>query len=66
MKETDRRTAEGILFTDQYQLTMSQLYFRVGMHEKQVQFYHFFRRYPHYGANKAGYCINSGLEWLLD
>ena len=66
MKEADRRTAEGILFTDQYQLTMAQLYFRVGMHEKQVQFDHFFRRYPDYGAHQAGFCINAGLEWLLD
>ena len=66
MKEADRRTAEGILFTDQYQLTMAQLYFRVGMHEKQAQFDHFFRSYPDYGAHQAGYCINAGLEWLLD
>ncbi len=66
MKETDRRTAEGILFTDQYQLTMAQLYYRLGLHEKQVQFDHFFRRYPNYGAHQAGYCINAGLEWLLD
>ncbi len=66
MKPSDRQTAEGILFTDQYQLTMAQLYFRVGLHEKQVQFDHFFRRYPDYGAHKAGYCINAGLEWLLD
>ncbi len=66
MKETDRATAEGILFTDQYQLTMAQLYYRVGMHEKQVQFDHFFRSYPDYGAHQAGYCINAGLEWLLD
>ncbi|HSR29806.1 MAG TPA: nicotinate phosphoribosyltransferase [Anaerolineae bacterium] len=66
MKEADRRTAEGILLTDQYQLTMAQLYFRVGMHEKQAQFDHFFRRYPDYGAHQAGYCINAGLEWLLD
>jgi nicotinate phosphoribosyltransferase len=55
-----------MLFTDQYQLTMAQLYFRTGLHEKQVQFDHFFRRYPDYGAHKAGYCINAGLEWLLD
>jgi nicotinate phosphoribosyltransferase len=62
----DRLTAEGILFTDQYQLTMAQLYFRTGLHEKQVQFDHFFRRYPDYGAHKAGFCVNAGLEWLLD
>jgi len=66
MRESDRRTAEGILFTDQYQLTMAQLYYRTGLHEKQVQFDHFFRRYPDYGAHEAGYCINAGLEWLLD
>jgi len=66
MKELDRRTAEGILFTDQYQLTMAQLYYRMGLHEKQAQFDHFFRRYPDYGVHQAGYCINAGLEWLLD
>jgi nicotinate phosphoribosyltransferase len=66
VKEADRRTAEGILFTDQYQLTMAQLYFRFGLHERLVQFDHFFRRYPDYGAHQAGYCINAGLEWLLD
>jgi nicotinate phosphoribosyltransferase len=66
LRESDRQTAEGILFTDQYQLTMAQLYYRTGLHEKQVQFDHFFRRYPNYGAHEAGYCINAGLEWLLD
>jgi nicotinate phosphoribosyltransferase len=66
VKAAERRTAEGILFTDQYQLTMAQLYYRVGLHEKQVQFDHFFRRYPDYGAHQAGYCISAGLEWLLD
>ncbi len=66
MRESDRKTVEGILFTDQYQLTMAQLYYRTGLHEKQAQFDHFFRRYPDYGAHKAGYCINAGLEWLLD
>jgi nicotinate phosphoribosyltransferase len=58
--------AEGILFTDQYQLTMAHLYYRMGLHEKWVQFDHFFRHYPDYGGHKAGYCINAGLEWLLD
>jgi nicotinate phosphoribosyltransferase len=66
LNESQRRTAEGILFTDQYQLTMAQLYYRVGMHEMQVQFDHFFRSYPDYGAHKAGYCIMAGLAWLLD
>ncbi len=66
MKPEEQRIAEGILFTDQYQLTMAQLYFRMGLHEKQVQFDHFFRHYPDYGNHKAGYCINAGLEWLVD
>jgi nicotinate phosphoribosyltransferase len=66
MKPADAQTAEGILFTDMYQLTMAQLYFRMGLHEVEVQFDHFFRSYPDYGTHKAGYCINAGLEWLLD
>lgn len=66
MKASDRATAEGILFTDQYQLTMAQLYYRTGLHEKEVQFDHFFRDYPDYGSHRAGYCINAGLEWLID
>jgi nicotinate phosphoribosyltransferase len=66
VNQTDQNIAEGILFTDFYQLTMAQLYFRAGLHEKYVQFDHFFRSYPDYGAHKAGYCINAGLEWLLD
>jgi len=66
MKPSDRTTAEGILFTDQYQLTMAQLYYRQGLHERRAQFDHFFRGYPNYNGHKAGYCINAGLEWLLD
>jgi nicotinate phosphoribosyltransferase len=61
-----KSTAEGILFTDQYQLTMAQLYFRMGMHELTAQFDHFFRSYPNYGDHQAGYCINAGLEWLFE
>ena len=66
MKPKDRVTAEGFLFTDQYQLTMGQLYFRMGMHEKYAQFDHFFRSNPDYGQHQAGFCINAGLAWLLD
>lgn len=66
MKPAAQQTAEGILFTDQYQLTMAQLYFRMGLHERQAQFDHFFRQYPDYGLHQAGYCINAGLEWLID
>ncbi|MEW6219173.1 MAG: nicotinate phosphoribosyltransferase [Thermodesulfobacteriota bacterium] len=66
MNPNERRTAEGILFTDQYQLTMAQLYFRAGIHEKRAQFDHFFRKYPNYGAHQAGYCVSAGLGWLVD
>lgn len=66
MELLDQKTAEGILFTDMYQLTMAQLYYRMGLHEKEVQFDHFFREYPNYGSHKAGYCINAGLEWLVE
>ena len=66
MRPADQRTAEGFLFTHQYQLTMVQLYYRAGLHERHVQFDHYFRDYPDYGAHRAGYCINAGLAWLLD
>lgn len=66
MNLAEKALAEGILFTDQYQLTMAQLYFRMGYHEKRAQFDHYFRSYPDYGTHKAGYCINAGLEWLLN
>ena len=66
MKNYDHITADGILYTDFYQITMAQLYFRNGLHERPAQFDHFFRSYPDYGAHQSGYCINAGLEWLLD
>lgn len=66
MRPADQRTAEGILFTDQYQLSMAQLYYRAGLHEQEALFEHYFRRYPDYGAHAAGFCISAGLEWLLD
>jgi len=66
MTSRDRRIAEGILFTDQYQLTMAQLYFRMGIHEQPAQFDHFYRKNPDYGTHQAGYCVNAGLQWLLD
>jgi nicotinate phosphoribosyltransferase len=66
MNESERKTAEGILLTDEYQLTMAQLYYRMGLHDRPAQFDHFFRSYPNYGDHQAGYCINAGLEWLLD
>ena len=66
MNKQQQALAEGVLFTDQYQLTMAQLYFRQGLHERIVQFDHFFRSYPNYGSHEAGYCINAGMEWVLD
>lgn len=45
---------------------MAQFYFKQGLHEKKAQFDHYFRTYPNYGTHKAGYCINAGLEWLID
>jgi len=66
MKKINFKTSEGILFTDQYQLTMAQLYYRVGLHEQRAQFDYFFRDNPDYGQHKAGYCIHAGMEWLLD
>lgn len=66
MNWEEKRLAEGILFTDMYQLTMAQLYYRCGLHERPAQFDHFFRSYPNYGDHKAGFCINAGLEWLLN
>lgn len=66
MKPSDRATAEGILFTDQYQLTMAQLYFRNGVHEMPAQFDHFFRSYPNYGNHQAGYAVSAGLGTLIE
>jgi nicotinate phosphoribosyltransferase len=58
----------GVLSTDQYQLTMAQLYFRAGLHDRRVRFEHFFRSYPDYGDHQAGYCVAAGLapfvEWM--
>ena len=64
--DTKQQISEGILFTDFYELTMAQLYYRMGIHERPVLFDYFFRNYPDYGLHKAGYCIYAGLEWLLN
>ncbi|HEX2867565.1 MAG TPA: nicotinate phosphoribosyltransferase [Ignavibacteriales bacterium] len=66
LKKFDQNVTEGILFTDQYELVMAQLYFRMGLQDRNVVFDHFFRKYPDYGSHKAGYCINAGLEWFID
>ncbi len=61
-----RSVAEGILFTDQYQLAMAQLYFQQGLHEVRAEFDYFFRTNPDYGHHQAGYCVAAGLGDLLD
>jgi nicotinate phosphoribosyltransferase len=66
MKRDRRDLTEGFLFTDQYQLTMAQLYWKYGLHERTAQFDYFFRRYPDYGEHQAGYAVFAGLGWLLD
>lgn len=66
MKPDQIKFASGALMTDQYQLTMAQLYYRFGLHETNAQFDHFFRSTPNYGIHKAGFCINAGLESVLD
>lgn len=66
MTDDRRALTEGFLFTDQYQLTMAQLYWKYGLHERTAQFDYFFRRYPNYGRHQAGYAVFAGLEWLLE
>lgn len=66
MKTDQQRFAEGVLFTDFYQLTMAQVYFSLGIHETTAQFDYFFRSYPDYGIHQAGYCVNAGLESFMD
>jgi len=66
MSSIDRNLAEGFLFTDFYQLTMAQVYYDLGIHEKTARFEYFFRSYPDYGQHQAGYCISAGLEWFMD
>lgn len=56
----------GILSTDQYQLTMAQMYWKEGLADLPAQFDYFFRDYPNYGTHQAGYCVTAGLGWLLD
>jgi nicotinate phosphoribosyltransferase len=61
-----RSAGEGALLVDLYELTMAQLYFDQGIHETPALFEHFFRSYPDYGSHQAGYCVQAGLEGLLD
>ena len=70
MKRARRQLSEGILMTDQYQLTMAQLYFRQGLHAMPAQFEYFYRNNPSYGSHQAGYTILAGtgslFEWMAE
>ena len=70
MRRAHRQLSEGILMTDQYQLTMAQLYFRQGLHDMDCQFEYFYRNNPSYGSHQAGYTILAGtgslLEWMAE
>lgn len=66
MQNRSNKLSRGILFTDFYQLTMAQLYFRAGLQDEPVQFDFFFRTLPNYGDHRAGYCVNAGMETLLE
>jgi len=49
-------------YTDQYQITMSQVYFHKGMKDETAIFDYFFRKLPFEG----GYAVFAGLEDLLN
>jgi nicotinate phosphoribosyltransferase len=49
-------------YTDQYQLTMAQVYFSRGLADQQAVFDYFFRELPFGG----GYAVFAGLEDLLE
>ncbi|PIE56102.1 MAG: nicotinate phosphoribosyltransferase [Desulfobulbus propionicus] len=70
MNRKQRQLSEGILLTDQYQLTMAQLYFHQGIHERPVQFEYFYRKNPNYTSHQAGYTILAGtgslMAWMRD
>lgn len=55
----------GVLRTDSYQVTMAQLYHRMGLHERPARFEHFYRSNPDYGEHQAGYCVTAGLGPFL-
>lgn len=54
-------TSISPLYTDLYQLTMGQAYFKTGKHEIPACFDYFFRKIPF----KGGYVVLSGLQELL-
>ncbi|MCB0968147.1 MAG: nicotinate phosphoribosyltransferase, partial [Ilumatobacter sp.] len=63
---TSTPVGRGVLRTDAYQITMAQLYHRLGLHERPARFEHFYRSNPDYGEHQAGYCVTAGLGPFLD
>ena len=61
-----RARGDSLLYTDFYQLTMAQLYFRQGLADQPAQFDYFYRSNPDYGQHEAGYCVFAGLEWFVE
>lgn len=61
MTHENRNVVNSALFTDFYELTMAQGYWKNGM-DQQVVFDMFFRRQPF----KGGFAVFAGLETLLD
>lgn len=49
-------------YTDQYQLTMAQVYYQTGRYKNRAVFDYFFRKLPFDG----GYAVFCGLDTLLD
>lgn len=58
----------GVLFVDRYELTMAQVYFRMGIADRPARFEYSFRSYPDYGTHQAGYAVMAGVgplvEWM--
>ncbi|KAA5541099.1 nicotinate phosphoribosyltransferase [Roseiconus nitratireducens] len=52
------------LLTDLYQITMSQGYFRAGIHERLAAFHLFFRREPFGGGYAVAAGLDTAIEWL--
>ena len=38
----------------------------MGLADRPALFDHYFRVNPDYGSHQAGFCVNAGMDWLLD
>lgn len=54
------------LLTDLYQITMSQGYFRSGMHDRRAVFHLFFRREPFGGEYAVSAGLDPAIDWLTN